>query len=125
MHYSIDSIDKELFFVRNEKDILYNYDNYVLFRHRYYRNTQQNNKRYKKRSLLYKYCERFTTNPISAGRLLCVFGRLGILDVVDVLEAENYIHEIDPKIFPANEFPKAFQKIMIEICDDIKKGITI
>jgi len=125
MSYSKESIQKDLYYVCNRDRIIYNSDNARLFRRRYYFNSQESNKRYKKRSLLYHYCVKHTDNNIMAGRLFCCYGNLGILDIVDVIESENYIFNVDPEVFPVNEFPRKYKQIMIDVCNDVKEGINV
>lgn len=102
--------------VVNHKTMVWNYDNVELFRVRYYRTCEAHKRHYRNTSLLYKYCKDIMKqNLVKAGRLFCMFGNLGILDIVDLIEAKNYIHQVDPTIFTHNAFPITYKHYMIDI----------
>ena len=108
-----------------EKHLLWNSDNSELFHKRYRNETDEHRKQYKKTSLLFYYCRVVTKNYIVASRLFNLLGTLGILSVVDVIEAENYIANLDSDDFSMMLFPASYKKLMLDIFQKISEGITI
>lgn len=106
----------------NRKIIVWNYDNVEIFRVRYYRSSEGHKHRYKNTSLLYKYCKDVMNQDlVKTGKLFCLFGNLGILDVVDLIEAKNYIYQVDPTAFAPHAFPKKYKAKMIDILKMLEK----
>ena len=108
---------------------VWNYDNVILFELRYSKGQGPQKKRYRNRSLLFNYCARLMPTHTKACRLLIALGSVGILDIVDLLEAEDWIREIDPKkarnVWKPYIYPPYYKEVFIELVELVKEGLSV
>lgn len=117
----------------NDADDLYdgvwNYDNVVLFNHRYLERDNTRKKRYRNRSLLFNYCTRVSSGKLQACRLFIALGGVGIIDISDLLEAEEWIVEVNPANIRGamryNLYPPSYKPQILEMIDLVKQGISL
>ena len=110
------------------EEVVFNYDNTVLFVYRYLDRDNIKKKQYRNRSLLFNYCRRVTDTELKAILIFISLGKLGILDIVDLIEAENYIVDTNPSKYgngyTSNLYPPRHKHYFIQILDLVKNGIT-
>ena len=111
------------------EEVVFNYDNTVLFVHRYLNRDNIKKKQYRNHSLLFNYCRRATDTELKAILIFNSLGKLGILDIVDLIEAEDYIIDTDPLKYRNgytynNLYPTRYKPYFIRMLDLVKKGIT-
>ena len=110
------------------EDIVFNYDNTVLFVYRYLDRDNIKKKQYRNRSLLFNYCRRVTDTELKAILIFISLGKLGILDIVDLIEAENYIIDTNPSKYRnsyiSNLYPPHHKPYFVQMLDLVKNGIT-
>ena len=111
------------------EDVVFNYDNTVLFVHRYLNRDKIRKRQYRNRSLLFNYCRRVANTELKAILIFISLGKLGILDVVDLIEAENYIVDTNPSkygnSYTGNLYPPRHKSYFIQMLDLVKNGVTL
>ena len=111
------------------EDVVFNYDNTVLFVYRYLDRDNIKKRQYRNHSLLFNYCRRVTDTELKAILIFISLGKLGILDVVDLIEAEDYIIDTNPSKYRNGHtsnllYPPHYKAYFIQMLDLVKKGIT-
>lgn len=110
------------------EDVVFNYDNTVLFVYRYLDRDNIKKRQYRNHSLLFNYCRRVTDTKLKAIQIFISLGKLGILDVVDLIEAENYIIDTNSSKYGnsriSNLYPPSHKPYFIQMLDLVKNGIT-